>query len=1049
MRRPFPILLLAVVVGVLTWNCNGNLPGSNQLSASAGNNQSTVVNTAFATQLQAQLINGFKPLGAQIGIPGQQVTFTITPDPVSGAGGTFANGTLTDVEMTAAVTAGGLSTGIATSTTITANGKAGQFKVVASVPSTVAAIPATFMLTNTPATAAAIKATGGTPQSASISTAFGTSLQATVTDNQGNLVSGVSVLFTAPSTGASGTFANGLATETDITSAKGVASSTVFTANATAGAYSVIASTQGVSPSATFALTNATAQPAQIVPGPPQSTSINSAFPALLTATVKDSSGNALSGFSVTFTAPSTGASGLFANGLTTETDISGANGVATTSVFTANAVLGSYQVTAAVASGSPSTTISLTNAPASNVVPALRYVFEINQSAVSVYAVWPSTGQLRSMSYFVPSDYNAFGSAPAGAIHPNGKVLYVTIAGLSIGSSLWTLEAGQNGILTQEAFASFPNSFQYLACDPLGRFLYASDSIGGTINVLALDPTKGIPGSPAPALSGGITNPTELVIDPTGSYLFALNSLSSVFMYHIDATSGALSLVGTSQNVGTNNSSLTLSPNGANLYVLSGNLIYAFSVDPTSGLTPLQTSPFSLPASNFAKSAAVDPSGKYLYVTAQGSDGLYGFSIGSSGALAPLPSSSFAVGNSPYQINLDPSGHYVYVTNQLDAWVYSADSTTGALTPVSQIRTMGTIGSEAQLLSTGSSPLTFTPTALYVANSGSNNISEFKIDSSSGALTDGSLVGAGANPMAVAVLPNGNFAYAANSALSSGAPTLSAYSISSEVLSPLGNPVPSGLGPTWLTPDLSGSFLYSVNQSDYSVWNFTISSGALTSGAKAASTGASPVFISTDPTGQYLYTANFLGESIGQYAIVLPQGSLTAINSDISGGGSGTSSIAVDPSGRFLYAANMNGSTMGTVGEFKIGAGTGILGSATSQTLFVGKASSSVVVEPSGKYAFVSDFVLNKIFSFTIDPSTGLLTLSSAAQPVASTGTGPVALAVDISGQYLYCVNSGSNDIGIFKINLNDGSLTQVGTTTVPTGGTTPAGIALTGTVN
>ena len=73
----------------------------------------------------------------------------------------------------------------------------------------------------------------------------------------------------------------------------------------------------------------------------------------------------------------------------------------------------------------------------------------------------------------------------------------------------------------------------------------------------------------------------------------------------------------------------------------------------------------------------------------------------------------------------------------------------------------------------------------------------------------------------------------------------------------------------------------------------------------------------------------------------------------------------------------------------------------------------------------------------------------NSVMEPVASTGTGPVALAVDISGQYLYCVNSGSNDISIFKIGLTDGTLTPVGTATVPTGGTTPAGIALTGTVN
>ena len=58
------------------------------------------------------------------------------------------------------------------------------------------------------------------------------------------------------------------------------------------------------------------------------------------------------------------------------------------------------------------------------------------------------------------------------------------------------------------------------------------------------------------------------------------------------------------------------------------------------------------------------------------------------------------------------------------------------------------------------------------------------------------------------------------------------------------------------------------------------------------------------------------------------------------------------------------------------------------------------------------------------------------------------MALAVDVSGQYLYCVNSGGNDVDIYKISLSDGTLTQVGTIAVQTGGTTPLGIALTGTL-
>jgi hypothetical protein len=118
------------------------------------------------------------------------------------------------------------------------------------------AAPANFSLTNTAGTPASVTATAGTPQSATISTAFATALQATVKDASNNLVSGVTVTFTAPAqTGASGTFAGGV--NTAVTNASGVATSAIFTANSIAGGpYNVAASVSGVATAANFALTN-------------------------------------------------------------------------------------------------------------------------------------------------------------------------------------------------------------------------------------------------------------------------------------------------------------------------------------------------------------------------------------------------------------------------------------------------------------------------------------------------------------------------------------------------------------------------------------------------------------------------------------------------------------------------------------------------------------------------------------------------------------------------------------------------------------------------
>jgi len=104
---------------------------------------------------------------------------------------------------------------------------------------------------------AMITATAGTPQIANVGVAFATALRALVKDADNNPVRGVAVTFTAPSTGASGTFPGNLTAATVMTDASGVATAPVFTANATAGNYTETATAAGASVPANFLLTNA------------------------------------------------------------------------------------------------------------------------------------------------------------------------------------------------------------------------------------------------------------------------------------------------------------------------------------------------------------------------------------------------------------------------------------------------------------------------------------------------------------------------------------------------------------------------------------------------------------------------------------------------------------------------------------------------------------------------------------------------------------------------------------------------------------------------
>jgi hypothetical protein len=217
-------------------------------------------------------------------------------------------------------------------------------------------------LTGTGDTPASITATAGTPQSATINTAFTTAFKATVKDAGGNVLSGVSVTFAAPGSGASGTFTGSATVTTD---SSGVATAPTFTANAIAGSYTVTATAAGVATPANFSLTNNAGPAASIAAtsGTPQSVVIGNAY-AALKATVKDSGGNVVAGTSVTFTAPSSGASGTFTGGITTANIVTDSSGVAAAPTFTANTIAGAFTVTATVSGVAAPANFLLTNLP-------------------------------------------------------------------------------------------------------------------------------------------------------------------------------------------------------------------------------------------------------------------------------------------------------------------------------------------------------------------------------------------------------------------------------------------------------------------------------------------------------------------------------------------------------------------------------------------------------------------------------------------------------------------------------------------------------------
>jgi hypothetical protein len=287
---------------------------------------------------------------------------------------------------------------------------------------------------NTPATVT--PSSSGYTSPAPVGGPFGT-LSVTVTNSDGTALSGVSVTFTAPSSGASGTFSNNTATETDTTNSSGVAMSSTFTANDTAGPYAVTA-TAG-SATGSFNLTNGAGAAAQlaVTSGNNQTPAPGAALTAL-SATVEDQFGNPVttSTASVTFTvtAGGTGATAAFSPGPTdTETAVSG---VATTSqTLTANTTVGAFTVTAS-SSGLTSATFTetITTPPT---VTAGNYVYHLagwdtdDNSEYFVSGVVTITNSASGSAITAgEQDYIDFDNVESDQINPTGSSIVATADG-------------------------------------------------------------------------------------------------------------------------------------------------------------------------------------------------------------------------------------------------------------------------------------------------------------------------------------------------------------------------------------------------------------------------------------------------------------------------------------------------------------------------------------------------------------------------------------------------------------------------------------------
>jgi 6-phosphogluconolactonase (cycloisomerase 2 family) len=196
----------------------------------------------------------------------------------------------------------------------------------------------------------------------------------------------------------------------------------------------------------------------------------------------------------------------------------------------------------------------------------------------------------------------------------------------------------------------------------------------------------------------------------------------------------------------------------------------------------------------------------------------------------------------------------------------------------------------------------------LYVANKFDSTIIQFSVNSD-GTLTRVTSYVAGTTPAAAAIVATSdqsNFLYVANS----GSNNISAYAICTQVsatcsaangtLSEVTNsPFSAGLKPVSIAASPDGAFLYVADESSNQVSQFKVSagSGALAPLSEAAiSTGLNPVSVAvragsttltdTGGTRNFVYTANQGANSISMFSFDSTVGTLNVVGQAVTTGG-------------------------------------------------------------------------------------------------------------------------------------------------------------------
>jgi 6-phosphogluconolactonase len=216
----------------------------------------------------------------------------------------------------------------------------------------------------------------------------------------------------------------------------------------------------------------------------------------------------------------------------------------------------------------------------------------------------------------------------------------------------------------------------------------------------------------------------------------------------------------------------------------------------------------------------------------------------------------------------------------------------------------------------------------------------------------------------------------------------------------------------------------------------FDASTGKLTMIGPVADV-SKPRWAVAHPQLPVLYVTSDNGAQDGSviaFAMNGDTGGLTKIN-EISAGGSGTTHLWLDAPSMTLLASNFGGGSASSFavnsdGSLRVRVSTLKAAGSGPHRRQASPHAHSAAVDPSGRYALVSDLGADRVFVYGFDRATHALLPDDATHPrsfVAPPGSGPRQSVFDLKGRFVYVLNELTAEVMTLRWDAQQGRLTRV----------------------